>query len=99
MLNNKTYIPTVFTYHHCLITVDSLENRMIITVWSLNKAFHQRRNPRAMTFLCWLHHMARVVEIFLYSAIEDFLESCKTWNTYIHVGGQDETHSIFEFRV
>jgi len=99
MLNNKAYIVTIFTYHHCLITVDSLENRMIITVCSLNKEFYQRSNPRAMTFLCWLHHIARVVEIFSYSVIEDFIESCKTWNTYIHVGGQDETHSIFEFRV
>jgi hypothetical protein len=51
-----------------------------------------------MSFLCWLHHIARVVEVFSYSVIEDFIESCKTWSTYIHFGGQDETHSMFEFK-
>jgi hypothetical protein len=58
----------------------------IIQLCSLNKVFQQCRNPRAMTFLCWLHHIARILETFSCFVAEDFIDSCKTYNTCIHLG-------------
>ena len=38
-----------------------------------------------MTFLCWLRHIAGIVEIFSYDVIKDLIESFNTWNSYINL--------------